>query len=287
MAGAFDATLKQLLDVCAPDWVGLLAPLVGLPPTVATDPLDPDLSSIQATVDKVFRLRPPHAGILHFEPQSSWDGEFPARLLKYSVLLEDRHGGPVYTLALLLRREADSPHLNGTLSRAFPGGRAYLRFDYAVVRVWELHADELLVSGLGVTPLALLTDDAAPRMQAVVNRFAERAARELGNTPAANLLLTCGFILAGLRYDRAVSRALFTGVQKMRESSTYQAILDEGRAEAVALGEQEAILTLLRSRFGAVPPEVEARVRAAKDPERLRNALPQILSITAASEFTL
>lgn len=63
MAGAFDAALKQLLDARAPDGVAWLAPLVGLPP---------------------------EAGLLHLEAQSSWDGEFPARLLLYNVSLASR-----------------------------------------------------------------------------------------------------------------------------------------------------------------------------------------------------
>ncbi len=44
MAGAFDTTMKQLLDACAPDWVTWLAPLVGLPATV------------RPVADKAFRL---------------------------------------------------------------------------------------------------------------------------------------------------------------------------------------------------------------------------------------
>ena len=84
MAGSFDATLKQLLDACAPDWVGWLAPLVGLPTSVMADALDADLSTVQPTADKVFQLRPPASGLLHLEPQSSWDGGFPDRLLLYN-----------------------------------------------------------------------------------------------------------------------------------------------------------------------------------------------------------
>src|SRR5690349_5214240 len=98
MAGAFDATLKQLLDACAPDWVAWLAPLVGLPVGVAADPLDVDLSTVQPVADKVFRLRAPATGLLHLEAQSSWDGGFANRLLLYNVLLEDRYGGPVHTV---------------------------------------------------------------------------------------------------------------------------------------------------------------------------------------------
>ncbi len=214
MAGAFDATLKQLLDACAPDWVAWLAPLVGLPATVAAEPLDVDLSTVQPVADKVFRLQSPTSGLLHLEAQSSWDGGFHDRLLLYNVLLEDRYSGPVHTVALLLRREAVTSDLTGALVRTDAAGREYLRFRYTVVRAWELAADALLGGGLGATPLALLTDDAAPRLPEVVDRFADRAVRE-STTPAdASLLLSCGFILMGLRYDKAVARTLFDGCNR-------------------------------------------------------------------------
>ncbi|MBA4065089.1 MAG: hypothetical protein C0501_15525 [Isosphaera sp.] len=283
MAGSFDAVLKQLLDACAPDWVGWLAPLVGLPAGVAADPLDPDLSTVRPVADKVFRLRPPAAGLLHLEPQSSWDGGFPDRLLLYNVLLEDRYGGPVHTVALLLRREANTSGLTGDLVRRSADGREYLRFGYAVVRVWELAADALLAGGLGAAPLALLTDDAAPRLPQVVSRFADRVTREAGATEAENLLLSCAYLLLGLRYDKAVARTLFHGVQKMRESSTYQAILEEG----AVMANQDAVLALLGERFGAVPPEVEARVRATTDPDRLRAALLQVYRVAAPADLPL
>lgn len=291
MAGPFDATMKQLLDAFAADWVRVLAPRVGLPSTVGVEPLDPDLSTVQPAADKVFRLLPPAAGLLHLEPQSSWDGDLPSRLLLYNVLLEYRYGGPVYTVALLLRREASSPQLTGTVVRSFPDGPEYHRFAYFVVRVWELPADVLLTTGLGTTPLALLTDDAAPRLPELVKRFAERIEREEPSTERASLLLSAGFILLGLRYDKAVARSLFTGVQKMRESSTYQAILEEGREEGRDEGRiqtrQEDLFTLLQERFGAVPPEVEARIRATTDPVRLHAAVRQVLRINAPDEIPL
>jgi hypothetical protein len=207
------------------------------------------------------------------------------------VLLEYRYGGPVRTVVLLLRRNANSPQLSGTVSRTFPDGREYLRFAYTPVRLWELPADLLLAAGLGVTPLALLTDDAAPRLPELVGRFAERAERDAPNPDTASLLLSCGFILLGLRYDRAVSRALFAGVQRMRESSTYQAILDEGRAEGrveeATRARQEILVVQLQERFGVVPPEVEARVRAVTDPVRLQAALRAVLRINSPAELPL
>jgi predicted transposase YdaD len=291
MAGTFDATLKQLLDACAPDWVTWLAPLVGLPASVAADPLDVDLSTVQPVADKVFRLRSPATGLLHLEAQSSWDGEFPNRLLLYNVLLHGRYGGPVHTVALLLRREAMTSDLTGTVVRHDTAGTEYLRFRYTAVRVWELAADTLLKGKLGASPLALLTDDAETRLPKLVNQFTDRVVRESQTTADANLLLSCGYILLGLRYDDVLAATLFEGVQKMQESSTYQAIRREGRVEGrdegMLLARQEDLLALLQERFGAVPPEVEAKVRATTDVVKLQTALRRVIHINAPSELPL
>lgn len=287
MAGAFDATLKQLLDACAPDWVAWLAPLVGLSASVAAEPLDVDLSTVQPVADKVFRLREPVSGLLHLEVQSSWDGGFAGRLLLYNVLLEERYGGPVHTVALLLRREAVSSDLTGAVVRNDAAGNEYLRFRYTLVRAWELAADALLAGGLGATPLALLTDDASSRLPDVVGRFAERAVNESASPTDASLLLSCAFILMGLRYDKVLARSLFAGVQTMRESSTYQAILEEGEEIGVLRARREALLELLQERFGAVTPELEAKVRAATDVVKLQAALRRVIHITTADELSL
>jgi hypothetical protein len=294
MAGSFDVAMKQLLDACAADWVAWLAPLVGLPASVAAEPLDADLSTVQPTADKVFRLGPPAAGLLHLEPQSSWDGGFHDRLLLYNVLLKARYGGPVHTVALLLRREASTAALTGTVLRHFADGREYHRFTYAVVRVWELAADDLMAGSLGTVPLALLTDDAGPRLPELVTRFADRVAREVPGTDAANLLLSCSYILLGLRYDKAVAEALFRGGQKMRESSTYQAILDEGRVEGQTRERlrtlrslQENLIAMLGDRFGTLDPELEARIRASVEDDRLLAATRQVPRVASPADLVL
>jgi hypothetical protein len=274
--------------------VAWLAPRLGLP-AGPLEPLDPDLSTVQPAADKVFRLGPPAAGLLHLEAQSSWDGGLPDRLLTYNVLLHDRYGGPVHSVALLLRRDANSPHLTGTLTRADAAGREYLRFGYVVVRVWELPADPVLAGGLGVAPIGLLTDDAEPRLPELVKQFAERVIHDAPAEGTQNLLLSAAYILLGLRYDKEVVRPLFLGVQKMRESSTYQAILEEGRVEGLTRGRVEAtletrrqdLLDLLTDRFGPVPADLEARIKATTDPDRLRAALRQVLRINSPGELTL
>ncbi len=89
MTKPFDSTLKDLLNVFAVDWADWLGPRIGLTADIEIEPLDVDLSTVQMSADKAFRLQPPAEGILHIEPQASWDGGFPGRLLRYSALLHD------------------------------------------------------------------------------------------------------------------------------------------------------------------------------------------------------
>jgi predicted transposase YdaD len=83
----------------------------------------------------------------------------------------------------------------------------------------------------------------------------------------------------------------------MKESSTYQRILDEGRAEGEQLGWQrgrqegqvlalrENVLLVYRERFGEVPGEVEAKVRGVEDVERLRGMLLSLLRVQRPEEL--
>lgn len=69
----------------------------------------------------------------------------------------------------------------------------------------------------------------------------------------------------------------------MKESSTYQMILREGRAEA----RQEDLLDILRDQFGTVPPEVEQRILAATDPVLLKAAIRAALHVSTPAELPL
>ncbi len=112
-----------------------------------------------------------------------------------------------------------------------------------------------------------------------------------------NVLLTGSYILMGMRYDKDTIHPLFHGIQKMRESSTYQAILEEGIEEGLEQGlelgreegeiasRQQDVLDLLEERFGAVPADVEARVRGCRDAARLRTVLRQCVRIAAATDL--
>lgn len=280
MAAPFDTTLKQLLDAFAADWVGWLAPRLDLPANTTVSPFNAELSILQLAADRVFRLNPPAVGLLHLEPQSSHDTDLPQRLHEYNVLLH-RHAEQVYSVALLLRREANSPALTGMLRRRYTGGRRYDSFRYFVVRVWELPVETLMAGGIGTLPLALLTDDAEPRLGEFVDRIDARLRTDGIPDNTRRLILTSGYILLGLRYDDEQIQSAFVRARGMRESSTYQLILREGRAEAM----QEAILDNLTERFGMIPSEVEARVRAETNYSRLKDAHRAALTVASPDEL--
>jgi hypothetical protein len=139
---------------------------------------------------------------------------------------------------LLLRPEADSRQLTGMYRRGFPGEEAYLTFHYQVVRVWQLPPEPLLTGGLGLLPLAPISAVTEPELPGIIQRMERRLSSRRGRR-LARAVWGSAFILLGLRYSAALAERLFRGVVSMRESSTYQAILQEGHEEGRRMGREE------------------------------------------------
>ena len=98
----------------------------------------------------------------------------------------------------------------------------------------------------------------------IIQRMEQRIIAEA--TPdEAGTLWTATDVLMGLRYPRALVVQLLQGVHGMKESVTYQAIVEEGKVEA----RQEDLLRLGRRRFKIPDPTSEMAVRGITDPDRL------------------
>ena len=274
MSLPFDATLKDLVQAHAADWLAVL----DQPPSGPVEVLTPDLSTLTAFTDIVLRTG---ASLLHLDFQSGPDPTLPRRVLLYNVLLHDNYGLPVHSVVVLLRPRADRSDLTGEVGYAARPGRGRLEFAFEVVRLWQVPAERLLASGLGTLPLAVLgqmpggltPDEGLPQ---VIARLVERIEAE---APAeqAPILLTASYVLAGRRVGRERGAELFQGVQKMRDSTTYQAILDEGRAEGLIKGEAKGradeartlLLRLGRKHLGEPGETVKAAVQSITDLPRL------------------
>jgi predicted transposase YdaD len=299
MAKPFDSTLKQLIDRYCADWSEFMCVLAGLPAGTRAQPLDADLGSISPEADKLFRVEPPGDGVVHVELQAGWSGDQPQKLHVYNTLAAYRYGGPVRSLLVLLRPEANARALTGVYTCADEAGE-YLRFRYRVIRLWELPSGPLLEGPLGLLPLGLLTDDAQPHLGDLLRRVDARLeAANLSLNLHAEMLTAC-HILLGLRYDDNTVRELFRGLRTMRESSTYQAILAEGRGEGriegrnegrvegrvegLVEGQAEGRLSALRVavqdaggvKLGPMPAEQASRLAGITDEDRLRRILRHI-----------
>ncbi len=286
MSKPFDSTMKDLLDHFAIDWVSWLAPVFNLPATVQVQPCDVDLSTVQITADKVFQLCASETGYLHIEPQSSRDDSLPLRLTCYNLLINYKRSGPVHSVVVLLRREAQFPGLTGVFHN-FDN----LVFRYGIVRVWELDGEALLHGPIGSTPLALLTDSANGQLKEYVNRLAERYREANVPEDVESLLLTSGYILLGLRYTQEEIRTAFLGASGMQESVTYQAILREGEARGEARGSllsrQADIITVLEARFGFITEDLKNTILVNTDTDRLKEIMIQAATIASLDELVI
>ena len=133
MAKSFDATTKDLLEADPVAWMAYL----GLHPQGTVEVIDSDLSTVTAEADKVFRVDGPESYLVHVEMQSSADATLPRRLLRYNVLLDYRHDMRVWSVAVLLRPEAEASTLTGNLDLRLSDGQKVHDFGYGVVRAWR------------------------------------------------------------------------------------------------------------------------------------------------------
>lgn len=265
MAKPFDATLNALIDAHVDDWVRFLAARAGTPVGPATV-LDTDLSAtLQA--DRLFRVDAAVPYAIHLELESTgWLG-IPDQLLRYNVAARAAIGLPVHSVLVLLRPKANATDLTGVHEIVGADGRAYHTFRYAVVRVWHESVDVMLSAGLGMAPLAILTNEAAGDPGSAVIRVAEQMHQDGAAGKALGSMLESVRILTGLRYNAEQVAEFYRSVSMVRweDSSTYVEIIERGRLTA----NRATILRLGNRRFGPPPSDVEAIVEGIADKDRL------------------
>ncbi len=290
MSKPFDASAKDLLEADPESWIAYLHLKHQGPVRV----IDSDLSSVTAEADKVLRIDDPEPWLVHVELQASHDLRLAHRMLRYNVLLNYRHGLPVLSAAVLLRRSTDIPELSGGLEQRLTDGQSYLSFRYRVVRAWEQPVESILQGGLGTLPLAPLADVTIDDLPNVLSRMGERFRAEASPSESATLWSATELLL-GLRYPPDVADQILQGVHHMifgihgiEESSTYQAILAKGRAEGEARGRAEEAKRILmiqgQKRFG-LPPEPITTAIEALDLEQFERLVERLDEVSTWEEL--
>lgn len=284
MQKQYDATLNDLIDLRPDDWAAGFAKLAGIPPGPSTA-LDTDLATtLQA--DKLFRIDGLRPAILHLELQSSSRPGIPRELLRYNTFVDQQHDLPVHTVLILLRPRAVASDMTGLYERVGADGRRLVEFRYHVERVWERSVDDWLTGGLGLAPLAMVTEEAVRDPESALDRLQQcfRANGVAGKV--AESLLTSTFVLCGLRHQSERIEELFRRMSMiMEDSTTYQMILGRGRAAGVAEGRrEEARRMLLRQgtkKFGPPAAEKLAVLDATADMAKLEDLADRVLDATS------
>jgi hypothetical protein len=283
MPGPLDDALKHLTELSPQDWV-----VQGGWSPARASLIDADIATISGATDKVIRVTGRPDWLLSVDFQSGHDtvAKLPDLLLYNSALFK-RHGLCVRSLLVLLHRDADSPQVTGLYERGFPGEPFDVALRYRTVRVWEVPAQRWLAGGLGLVPLAPLGDVRRDDLPVIIARMKRRFDREPARLAAE--LWSATYILMGLRYEQAMVQRLLQGVAKMKESVTYQAILEEGLTEGKIKGKIEEARSILllqgRSRFGAPSSEAVAAINALSDVQKLEQLSVRLLEASSWQEL--
>jgi hypothetical protein len=272
------------------DWAAFLRAQLGLPAGNPVTLIDSNLSTFTPEADKVFHVGGPHPFLIHLELESDSRLGLPDRILKYNVLLTDKHQLPVRSVVMLLRKEALASDRTGVLRREHPGG-LYLDFHFDVIRLWELPIDVVLAGGVGILPLITLANVDRGALPGVVQSIDARFQNEAPDR--AEDLQVATQILMGMRYDETFINVVFQGVTRMKESVIYQAILREGRAEGRAEAQTESradearrILNLLaHQRFGEPTQAIQAALDSITDLARLERITECFLKVNSWDEM--
>lgn len=291
--GPFDTTTRYLVETYPADWLSFL----GFEPDGPIEVIDANLTTVSAAVDKVVRVRSTRAGwLVHVEFQSSYDPTIGDRLHSYNAIIVEKRHLPVVSVLVLLRPTASGPATSGFVQVALPGREPYTTFRYEVRRIWQEASRDILDGPLGTLPLAPLGTTRRTALPGLLRAMDQRFDREAPLAEAERLRVVT-YTLLGLRYDAAIADQLMPGLRNMRDSSTYQAILDEGRAEGRveghaegrvegrAEGERRLLLLFGETRFGPPDDAIRSRLDAITDADALERLARRLMTVSSWNEL--
>lgn len=204
--------------------------------------------------------------ILHTEFQTIGDETMPFRMADYYLRLQRKFPETdIQQVVIYLKRTSSD------LVRQTRYVTPVMNHQFRVIRLWEQPV-EIFLSRQGLLPLAILSQEAdkATVLAQVVGEL-----EQITNLTERRNLSAATSILAGLELEEQTIRQLMRS-PAMRESTMYQAILREGRAEGLEQGlergleqgliqgrtdgERAIVIKVLTRKLGNISPEVIAKV---------------------------
>ena len=250
-----DNISKFLIEQYSTDFA---AWLLGESITLTTiNPTELNVEPIRA--DSVMLLQSSNA-ILHTEFQTASDETMPFRMADYYLRLKRKFPErSIQQVVIYLKRTSSD------LVRQTSYQTLVMTHQFRVIRLWEQPV-EIFLSTPGLLPYAVLSR--ASDKESVLARVVEELEQISDYREQSNLAAATS-ILAGLELEGQVIKRLMRS-PVMRESTMYQSILREGRAEGRAegleqgrtVGERSLVLKQLQRKLGSLSPELTTKVSA-------------------------
>lgn len=264
-----DNISKFLIEQYSADFA---AWLLGESITLTTiNPTELNVEPIRA--DSVMLLQSSEV-ILHTEFQTASDETMPFRMADYYLRLKRKFPERDIQQVVIYLKPTSSQLVRQTNYKT-----PVMTHQFRVIRLWE-EPVEVFLSTPGLLPYAVLSQATdKERVLAQVVRELEQITdqREKSNLAAATS------ILAGLQLNEQTIRQLMRS-PVMRESTMYQSILREGRAEGRTAEGKALVLKQLTRKLGSLSPELTASV-SNLSLERLEALAEDLLDFTRVADL--
>ncbi len=228
---SFDSTCRRLAEQFPEDFASwLLGRRIN---SVVLAPTELSLEHIRA--DNIMLLEG-ETDLLHIEWQTDPKEVLPMRLADYRLRIHRKSPNKTIHQVVIYLRKTDSERVDQDYFEI-----AGMYAEYRVIRIWEVPVAELMQYP-GLLPFAALgqTDNPARALRAAV-----RAMGQLSDREQRHEILGAAYLLSGLVLNQAMIGKIIRR-DNMRESVTYQAVLEEGREEGREEERRLMVLNLLR-----------------------------------------
>jgi predicted transposase/invertase (TIGR01784 family) len=263
-----DNISKFLIEQYSTDFatwlLGRAIPLTVINPTeLNVEPIRADAVMLLSALDV----------ILHTEFQTVPDDTMPFRMADYYLRLRRKFPEREIQQVVIYLKPTSSELVHQTSYQT-----PVMTHSFRVIRLWE-EPVEAFLNNPGLLPYAVLSR--GTNKEEILARVV-RDIEQIPDTRAQHNLVAATSILAGLQLGaETISRLIRSPV--MRESTMYQAILQEGRTT----GERALVLRQLTRKLGNVSPELLSRVSAlsVERVEALGEALLDFTSVVDLEEW--
>lgn len=300
MADEWDDSIKRLFREHPQDYVSWLVNGAIYQGTVSGE-----LKNRTRHTDQLLSvMKAQKEGLLHIEVQSKDDKDIENRLLEYNLLATLTYHQPVITCLILLRPVANAPK-SPLIKAAFDEFECW-RFQFIVVKLWEIPALELVHTGLiGLLPLVPLANGGTEQ-EALTTVVSELYAA------GEYILLSLTKLIAGLKmrqpaqqemlermfamyqdaledswvYQEILRRGVEQGMNQGLEKGLSQGLekglnqgLEKGLSQGLSNGEQRALLAIIQKRYPEIWQTATRLVSRVTDTALLENVIAE-LSVT-------